>query len=271
MTRWVTPLALVALSTVPSGAQYVTFSAPGSTTITFDTLPTSGTTNAWTNGTTVNGVYAFQSLPAPAAVTTITASTGTGTAGALYSFGTGTDAERALGSVGSNAAGHFAYGVVLRNAGADPLAVSLAYDGEQWRDAGNTTPQKLDFAYRASAAAPTAVADWAPASVTPTGYTELNALDFTGPVATASAGPLDGNDAANRVSFASTGLAAVNPGEFLALRWWDLNDGGSDHGLAIDNLVVTVAPVPEPAGVLAMGLAAVGLFRLARRRRQSLG
>lgn len=263
MARWVTPLALVALTTVPAAAQFLTFNGSGSTSITFDALPASGTTNAWTNGSTVTGVYAFQSLATPAAVTNIMAGTGTGTTGALYSLGT--DAERALGSVGSNTAGNFTYGVVIQNTSADPLTVSLAYDGEQWRNGGNTTPHKLDFSYRAFAAAPTAVADWDPATATPAGYADVNALDFTGPVATASAGALVGNNAANRVSFASTEVATVNPGEFLVMRWFDPNDASNDHGLAIDNLVVTVTPVPEPSGLVAAGLAAVGLVR---RRRQ---
>jgi hypothetical protein len=271
MARWVTPLWFAALWTATADAQYLTFNAPGSASVTFDSLPTSGATNAWANGITVNGVYAFQSLVAPGvAVTNVRAGDGGSNTGALYSFGAGTDAERTLGTVASGTPGNFAYGVVVQNSTANPLTVTLGYDGEQWRNGAPTTPapHTLQFSYRASAAAPTGVADWDPASATPAGYTDLDALDFTGPVAGGTAGGLNGNDAANRVAFAPTSVATVNPGEFLVLRWFDPNDPSNDHGLAIDNLVVTAVPVPEPAGLLAAGLAAVGLSRAARRRQR---
>ena len=65
----------------------------------FDTLPASGSAT-WTNDSTLSGWYHART----GAGTTIVADNGANTAGNLYSYGTGTNPERALGSVGSGTA-----------------------------------------------------------------------------------------------------------------------------------------------------------------------
>lgn len=55
----------------------------------------------------------------------------------------------------------------------------------------------------------------------------------------------------------------VGAGQYLTLRWFDLNDGAGSHGLGVDNMAVRFTPVPEPAGVLLV--AAVGLGAVRRR------
>ena len=62
----------------------------------FNTLATSGTTNIWADNTTILGWYSNR--------TVIIASDGTSTTGGLFSFGTGTVAERALGGLSSGSA-----------------------------------------------------------------------------------------------------------------------------------------------------------------------
>jgi hypothetical protein len=70
-------------------------------------------------------------------------------------------------------------------------------------------------------------------------------LNFTGPVATATAGALDGNATANRTVFSNVLLPGVVllPGQEIFLRWVDLNDAGNDHGLAVDDFSLTFTSV----------------------------
>lgn len=193
----------------------------------FDTLAASGTSNTWTDDSTLAGWYATR--------TVLIAGTGTNTAGGLYSFGNSGD--RALGAIASNSTGTVAFGVrMVNDSGATITDLSIAYTGEQWRNGGNTTQQSLTFAYQVAAA-----------DLTSGTWTAVSALDFTGPIATSSGGALDGNAPANRTAISGTlsGLTLA-PGQEIWLRWQEINDAGSDHGLSIDDLTVTVgtgAPV----------------------------
>src|SRR5687767_14957600 len=74
----------------------------------FDTLPASGSAT-WTNNSTIPGWFHARTGTG----TTIVANNGSSNAGNLYSYGTGTSTERALGSLGSgNAAiGNMFWGV----------------------------------------------------------------------------------------------------------------------------------------------------------------
>lgn len=265
--RKLAAVLIVAMIVTPVGAQV---SYTGSNiTQDFDTLPTTGTVNAWTNNVNLVGYFAFQAS-GPAAVTNIRAGDGTSNAGALYSFGTGTSTERALGTIASGTPSNFAYGIVVQNNTAVAQDFTLAYTGEQWRDGGAATPNPhtLGFSFRTSATLPTTAADWDPSAAVPVGYTGLSSLDFTSPVFanTGSGTALDGNLPANQVTFSPTTIpVTVNPGEFLTLRWFDLNNVGNDHGLGLDN--ITIAPVPEPATVLSVAAVGLGFVQFVRRRR----
>jgi PEP-CTERM motif len=93
-------------------------------------------------------------------------------------------------------------------------------------------------------------------------------FNWTSPIANATAGPLDGNAAANRVA----GLGGIipgslAPGQTLWIRWIENNDPGADHGLAIDNFTLAITPIPEPSSValFAAGAALLGAFQMRRR------
>ena len=201
----------------------------------FDSLANSGS-SSWTDNSTLPGWYVSKSM-APSNVTSYTAGTGSSTAGAIYSFGASGSSERALGSVASGTPGDFAYGVRFKNDTAEAQTnLLISYAGEQWRNGGNTSAQTLEFSYRVSDT-PITDSDAANANT----WTRVPALDFITPTTSTTAGALDGNETANEEIFANVALpgVVVEPGQEIFIRWFDPNDSGYDHGVAIDNLTVS--------------------------------
>ncbi|MCU0316899.1 MAG: PEP-CTERM sorting domain-containing protein [Fimbriimonadaceae bacterium] len=192
------------------------------------------------------------------AVMQLLAGNGSGSSGALYSFGTGTDADRALGSVasGTNTPG---FGVrIVNNTGVKLTQFTVSFTQENWRSS-TTATNTIAFGYAFGGGSITD-ADY----LTAAGFIANAALDLVGPAPVQSNGALDGNLAANQAARSATILLASdwNPGQTLYLRWQDLNDGGNDAGLGIDNLTFEAVPEPMTMGVLA-------LAALAARRRKN--
>ena len=197
----------------------------------FDTLTASGT---WTDNSTIPGWFSTR--------TAYVAGTGSSGTGALYSFGVaGTNpvTDRALGSVGSGSTSTITQAARLtNNTGATITSLDISYVGEQWRNGGNATAHTLTFQYQV--ASPGGVTG---ANTPSGGWTTFAPLSFTGPIATATAAPLDGNNPANRIATSATLAVTVNPGQEIWLRWQDPDDSGTDHGLAIDDFAVTASGV----------------------------
>lgn len=168
--------------------------------------------------------------------------TGASNTGSFYGFSTGgpTDDEKALGGVNSNtlsAVGESMF-IALRlvnNTGVTLNEFSLNYNGEQWRDgvASPANPETLSFAY-STVVTPQS---WTAGA----GYTAVPELDFTAPVNAGDAG-VNGNVAGrvNGIAKTVTGISWA-PGTELWLRWRDVNVGGNDDGLAIDDLTFSAA------------------------------
>ncbi len=211
----------------------------------FDTLPASGSAT-WTNNSTIPGWFHARTGTG----TTIVANDGSSNAGNLYSYGTGTTTERALGSLGSGnpAIGNMFWGVRLQNnSGATIQSLEISYTGEQWRNSA-AAAQTISFSYLVGSPTVTgSLAEFQSAGVA------VPQLDFTSPITGGTAGALDGNLAANRVpvTFSFSGLNIPNGTEVM-LRWSDPDHTGSDHGLSIDNFSVT-ARMTTAAGVSIRG------------------
>lgn len=176
--------------------------------------------------------------------TVITANAGGSGTGALYSYGTGTDDDRALGSVGSGSTGAFTWGAIFQNNTGGPLSsFTITYNGEQWR-AAQTAANTVTFSYEVSSTLPAGFTATALANPVP-------ALDFTSPVLT-TAGAIDGNTAGrvNGITALVTPGTAIANGEYVIIKWLDLDHAGADHGLAIDDFSITfhaAAAAPEIA------------------------
>jgi predicted extracellular nuclease len=224
-------------SVAPGAVGITVFGAP--VTESFDSLISIGTA-AWLNDSTMPGWYHARTGTG----TTILASNGGSNAGNLYSYGTGTSSDRALGSVGSGnaAAGNFYWGVRVSNdTGATITSLTVSYTGEQWRNSA-APAQTLEFSYRLGTGLGDALADFT------TGGVLVPQLSFTSPVTGGTAAAIDGNLPQNRValSYTITGLS-LSPGAEVLLRWTDVDHSGSDHGLAIDDLTITADGGGEPA------------------------
>jgi len=221
----------------------------------FNSLIASGTTT-FVNDSTVNGWSLFRSA---GTAMTLTAGTGSSNTGGFYSFGAAASTDRALGSLASGSTGMITYALALTNNSGGALdSFTLRYDGEQWRTGGSTNPNALlvEYGFGASYGS---VTSWTLAGA---------GFNFSSVVNTSPAGAVDGNGAGLLGGLGGTVVTNWAAGDTLWLRWTDVDNAGADHGLAIDNVSLSVtAAVPEPStyGLLLAGLGAVGF--MARRRR----
>lgn len=193
----------------------------------FNTLANAGTGITWTDNVTINGWYS--SRP------TYNSGTGSSNAGALYSFGATSSADRSLGSVGSGSTGTVFYGARFKNnTGTTITSLKITYTGEQWRNGGNTSAQTVNFAYQTGTTL---------TSLTTGSWTNISNLNFTSPVNTATAAALDGNFSDNRIliSYTISGLS-IPANEELMIRFEDIDHGGADHGLGIDDFTIEANP-----------------------------
>ena len=210
----------------------------------FDTLAAAGTGLAWVDNSTISGWYSTR--------TTYNSGTGSSATGALYSFGVaGTNpvTDRALGSVGSGGTGTVFHAARLtNNTGGSIASLDISYVGEQWRNGGNTAAHTLTFQYQI--ATPGVITG---ANAPATGWTTVAELSFTSPVTGATAATLDGNATLNRIAVSGALPVTIANGQEIWIRWQDPDDGGSDHGLAIDDFSVTATAGTPGDGVPTVG------------------
>lgn len=213
------------------GFGQINMSSTSSYSQNFNTLITSGSAT-WTDNSTLANWYAQRT----GSGTTIIAGDGSSNTGGIYSYGTGTNTDRALGSLGSNTPKNMAWGVLLRNtSGVTITSITVSYTMEQWRDA-NATAQTLSFYYLTSSSAITNLNPGSNGS-----WTSVSALNAASPTNNNAGGGINGNLAANQVSFSNvalTGLSLAN-NNYIMLKWDDPDHAGADQGLSIDNVTIS--------------------------------
>jgi len=220
----------------------------GSYSQSFDTLAASASGNSWTNDLTLPGWFLFrQPAASPSAISSYNADAGANNAGAFLSYGASGSSDRALGGLGSGGsyfgspasgtvAGWFA--LALSNATGNPITdLDLSFNGEQWRNGGNTSEQTMVLEYGFGSSFEQ-VSNWT--STEPS-------FNWSSPIATSTAAAIDGNstgrisDVGGILDLSTTPWAADTT---LWLRWTEVNDPGSDHGLAIDDLTISIPQSP---------------------------
>lgn len=249
------------LAAAPAQASIAVADATFAYNQTFDSLATSGASNAWANNSTIAGWSLFRANPSAAVVSYI-ADAGTSTTGGIHSYGS--SGERALGALGSNAFSGAWIAVAFQNtSNAAFTGFNIGFNGEQWRDGGSATPaaHKMTLEYGFGATFAT-VGTW----TAPGGN-----FDWSSPVIAnkSNGATVDGNGAGKVTGLGGTVATTWAANDTLWVRWVEKNDTGADHGLAIDNVNLTVmaAAVPEPSSYALMlaGLCAMGF--VAKRRK----
>jgi len=240
-------LALTSQASISSQILY----SGGAYTENFDGLAASGSSLSWVDGVTVPGWYANRAVYA--------AGTGSSATGNLYSYGVAGSGERALGSLATSGVNPVQFGVRLRNeTGATISSVGIAYVGEQWRVGGSSAVNNtLTFAYKLGAG-----------TLTEDGFLDVPELAFDSLSDSGAAGALNGNADANRL--AVTGLLNAldwAAGTELWIRWTDVDNTSSDHGLAVDDFVLEMqaSAVPEPGAYGMLTGVLLVVFALMRR------
>ena len=210
----------------------------------FDSLASSGTVPS---GTLPTGWYLKEVGAGAAADGLYVVGTGSSNGGNTYSFGAAANSERALGSVGSGSVTSIVYGAKLTNNGSGPItALAISFDGEMWRR-GPAPADMLTFSYSTTAS-----------DLTTGSFTNVAALNFMSPgnACLTVAGATNGNSAACRTTIGATitGLS-VNPRASIWIRWVDIDNPGSDDGLAIDNVSVSATFSSDPTPPTSTGSA----------------
>lgn len=216
------------------------------------TGPSSPTPSGWFVGAVGGGTNGVVGS------TIVTNGTGTSTTGTNYNFGVaGVNpvTDRALGTIASGTGNtRVSEARFYNNTGLEIVSFSLTYDGEQWRDGGGASVTNfltVHFSLDGNIFEPMGPS-----------------FTFQAPKNTGTPGALDGNAAANRVAgISGTFTTNIAAGAVFYIRWVDVNDAGTDHGLAIDNVILTATLIPEPSTIFLVGAGLVGAWLLRRRGR----
>ena len=266
-------LSAFAIGLVSLSSAQIVINSSGDYHQTFDTLPLSGTSNTWTDNSTLAGWYADREIGGEISV--LSAGTGSSTSTNLYSFGSSASADRSLGALASGSSNAIAYGVLFQNTSDQTITFTdFAYRGELWRMGFPAQSETLEFAYRISSAPITSV-------LTGT-WIDVNALDFASASSSApsgATGAVDGNLAGNFSLLNSSLSLALDPGSYLMFRWYDIDHESADNGLGIDNVSLSyvsasapppaIIAVPEPSTYGILGVVGLVVAALWRRRRST--
>ncbi|MDB6065350.1 MAG: endonuclease [Pedosphaera sp.] len=238
-------LSLVAATVSIQTSNAQVLMSAGTYTQNFDSLATTNASTTWVDNSNLPNWYTSRASGGPSFTNYLTG-TGSGNAGAIYSFGVSSNStQRALGLLVSGSTGVGAFGVRMSNDTVNAQAnITVSFTGEEWRNA-NAAAIKLAFSYQIGSLLTNAD------STNSQSWTSFTNLDFTTPAFGGTIpATLDGTVASNQVVFSNVVLpgARLEPGQEIFLRWLLVRPtSGSSHGVGIDNLTVSfTATNPAP-------------------------
>ncbi len=214
-------------------------SLPQTYTQNFNQLSSTAATS-WTNNTTATLPNWYISP----SITSLFISTGSNTSGAVLNLGVaGFSAitDRALGCLQSGGNAQY-FGVRLKNNSSTAIAsFDISFTGEQWRQ---NNAGSLIFEYQvASSVTALTGGTWLPATQ----------FDFAAPN-NGTAGPLNGNNPANRTAISNTLTVNVPAGSEIMFRWSRTTN--SSPILAIDDLIIQANSAGSPPPSLTAAVSA---------------
>ncbi len=215
----------------------------------------------WKAGPTLAGpVGAAYTYRVSSGIASLGNASGLTDTGHFYSIGEAGSSDRALGSVPITGAGEHSCIAIFQNTGLSAVRLTnVAYNVEIRRSnqtGGNVETLALWWRKDTSQAAlltmttaTATVADWpvdkstSPSGLFITGWNRIPEADHT------YSNPFDNTqiDVSDPVSVAPADIT-IEPGEFFALRWGNINDGGADAVTGIDDLSVQFTSTSGLAG-----------------------
>lgn len=234
MRRMLLTAMMLALLSGDASAQISITSLPYTpATTTFDSYDPSSASNL---ASTIPAGWAASSSGTAAYKGT---GTGSSNQGGYWAYGTsGSPGEFSLGALHIAATGDITYAVSFtNNSGTTIHSITLAWDYEQWRYAGNNSGWDCSGTGQLA------------------GNTTLNAKDFAG-----SAAGTSGTGTITQVaSFTLTGLNITN-GQSFGIEWTTTDPTGSDNGISIDNFSISATYVMLPINLLSFSAQRTGSF-----------
>ncbi len=148
---------------------------------------------------------------------------------AAYSYGILASSDRALGSLAGAHDANLGWRLV-NNTGQTITRFTIGFYAEQWRNGGTSSLVGFSGEYRIVASG----------DIDSTA-THIAVANMNAPALSAVSGSsfsMNGNSSSNRIerSATVTGISWAN-GQMLILRWRDLDETGSDNGLALDDVL----------------------------------
>ncbi|NCY22521.1 fibronectin type III domain-containing protein, partial [bacterium] len=234
------PISYISLTSLNPNSYAQNFDVLGTASIPgaiSSTVGLQSSLGAYVGSSALNGWYATKVAGSGTTATAITPEAGSGTSGFIYSYGSASATDRALGVLASGS-NTMAIGALIKNdTGSTINSIKVSFTAEFWRS--STTTQNVLTCAVGKVDGNTITVD---NFLTASSAIPLVGLNIVGPAPVTTNGALDGNAAPNRATFSNLMLPVqLAPGEIAFVRWVDKDDTGNDAGLAIDDLSMTAS------------------------------